>query len=91
MSKQAASAAFASVGCVGNPICGVPPAKYSIGILIELGAKRCAATAAYTDLAKTDILAHLGRPRWTPFLIGAADMAICSCFQGFKSYILIWC
>ena len=90
-SKQAASAAFASVGCFGNPVYGVPTGKDSIGILTELGAKRCTATAACTDLAKTDVLPHLGRLGRTPFLVGVADMAICPCFQGLKRYILICC
>ena len=90
-SKQAASAAFASVGCFGNPIYDVPTGKYPIGILIELGAKRCTDTTAHTHLAKSDKLVYLGRLRWTPLLVGAADMAICPFIQGLKRYILICC
>jgi hypothetical protein len=66
--RQAAGAAFASVGCFGNPVYGVPTGKYSIGILTELGAKRYTSTAACTDLAITDILPHLGHLAWVDIL-----------------------
>lgn len=80
-SKQAASAAFASVGCFGNPTSGVPSIKCFVGALNASKDTRCTATVACTDLATTDVLTHLRRLGWTPLLMGAADMAICTYFQ----------